>query len=80
MADYLITYYNYYMLTPETDGDVCNSLVSLRLNTFLMHYTGASDEAQLSNVDYVKAFSDYLLAHGMSQQQIDALIQVLTKN
>ena len=38
VADYLITYYNY----------------------------------------YAKAFSDYLLSHGMSRQQIDALIQAMT--
>jgi hypothetical protein len=42
-----------------------------------MYYAGISDEAQLPNVDYAKAFSDYLLSHGMNQQQLDALIQAL---
>ena len=78
VADYLITYYNYYRITPEKDRDVCNTLVSLKLNPCLMFYAGVSDEAQLPNVDYAKAFSDYLLSHGMSQQQLDALVQVLT--
>ena len=41
-----------------------------------MHYSGVYDEAQLPNVDYTKAF--YLLSHGMSQQQIDALVKALT--
>jgi hypothetical protein len=31
-----------------------------------MYYAGISDEAQLPNVDYAKAFSDYLLSHGMN--------------
>jgi hypothetical protein len=78
VADYLITYDNYYQITPENDRDVCNTLISLKLNPCLMYYAGVSDEAQLANIDYAKAFSDYLLSHGMSQQQLDALVQALT--
>jgi len=78
VADYLITYNNYYHITPAKDSDLCNTLVSLRLNTCLMYYAGVNDESQLPNIDYAKAFSTYLLSHGMSQQQINALIQVLT--
>ena len=77
VADYLVTYYNYYSVTPEKDRDACNTLISLRLNPCLMYYAGISDEAQLPNVDYAKAFSDYLLSHGMNKQQLDALIQAL---
>ena len=78
VADYLLTYDNYYRITPEKDPELCNTLVSLRLNTCLMYYADVTDEAQLKNVDYAKAFANYLLSHGMSQQQIDALVQVLT--
>ena len=78
VADYLITYNNYYLITPINDPILCNTLVSLRLNTCLMYYAGVNDEAQLPSVDYAKAFSSYLLTHGMSQQQIDALVQALT--
>jgi len=78
VADYLITYNNYYGVTPQKDSDVCKALVWLRLNPCLMHYASVSDEAQLPNVDYAKAFASYLLSHGMSQQQLDALIQALT--
>ena len=78
MADYLITYDNYYLITPINDPILCNTLVSLRLNTCLMYYAGVNDEAQLPSVDYAKAFSSYLLTHGMSQQQIDALVLALT--
>ena len=80
VTDYLITYSNYFHITPAKDPDICNALVSLRLNMCLMYYAGISDEAQLPNVDYAKAFSDFLLSHGMSRQQLDALIQVLTAN
>lgn len=79
VSDYLITYYNYYGITPETDPDVCNTLLSLNLNPCLMFYAGVDNEAQLPNVDFAKAFSNYLLSHGMSQQQLDALIQALSR-
>lgn len=77
--DYLITYYNYYHVSPTTDPDECNTMLSLRLNPCLMFYANVTDEAQLPNVDYAKAFSAYLLAHGMNQQQLNALIQALTQ-
>ena len=78
VADYLVTYYNYYGVTPDKDAEVCNSLVSLRLNTCLMYYAGVSDESLLPKLDFAKAFADYLLSHGMSQQQLDALIHALS--
>ena len=80
VADYLITYKNYYKRNPVTDPEACNTLVTLKLNPCLMHYAGVADESQLPNVDYAKAFSAYLLSHGMSQQQLDALVQALTVN
>lgn len=78
VADYLITYDNYYYINPAKDPVLCNTLVSLRLNTCLMYYANVSDESQLPKVDYAKAFASYLLSHGMSQQQLDALVKVLT--
>ena len=78
VSDYLITYYNYYGITPEKDRDACNTLLKLNLNPCLMFYAGASDVAQLKDIDYAKAFSEYLLANGMSRQQLDALIGALT--
>ena len=78
VTDYLITYDNYYGVTPQKDRDVCNTLLSLRLYPCLMYYADIKDEAQLPNVDYAKAFSNYLLSHGMSSEQVEALIKVLT--
>ena len=78
VEDYLITYDNYYRINPANNPDLCNTLVSLRLNTCLMYYAGVSDEARLPETDFAKSFSDYLLSHGMNIQQLDALIQALT--
>ena len=78
VADYLVTYDNYYGITPAIDADVCNALVSLRLNTCLMFYAGIDDESQLPRVDFATAFANYLLTHGMTRQELDALIHALT--
>ena len=78
VEDYLITYDNFYRINPANNPELCNTLVSLRLNTCLMYYAGVSDEARLPQVDFAKAFSVYLLSHGMSRGQLDALMQVLT--
>ena len=78
VADYLKTYDNYYKVTPEKDPSVCNALVSLRLNMCLLYYAGVNDESLLQDLDYAKAFSNFLLSHGMSQKQLDALVQALT--
>ncbi|MBR1387486.1 MAG: tyrosine-protein phosphatase [Alloprevotella sp.] len=78
VADYLKTYDNYYQINPDNNPDVCNTLVSLRLNPCLMYYAGVSDEALLPDVDYASAFANYLLTHGMTQQQVDALVDALT--
>ena len=78
VADYLITYDNYYNVNKTSSPKTCDALVMLKLNPCLMHYAGVSDEALLPGVDYAKAFAAYLLSHGMSQQQLDALVQVLT--
>ena len=78
VEDYLVTYDNFYRINPAKHPELCNTLVSLRLNTCLMYYAGVSDEARLPGIDFAKSFSDYLLSHGMDSQQLDALIQVLT--
>lgn len=72
--------HNFYWMTPEDAPDVCNTLVTLRLNPCLMFYAGISDEALLPDIDFAQAFTNFLLTHGMSQDQIDALISALTTN
>lgn len=75
--DYLMTYDNYYQINQVENPDICNTLLKLKLNPCLMYYAGINDESQLPTVNYVEAFSNYLLTHGMSAQQLDALIQAL---
>ena len=80
VADELTTYFNYYRITPDNNPDVCSVLVSIKLKPCLMYYAGITDESELKDVDFSKAFSNYLLSHGMTPQQLQALIQSLTSN
>lgn len=77
--DYLITYDNYFGVNPQNKPEVCNTLVSIRLNECLMHYANVTDEAELPKVDFSKAFSDYLLSHGMNAEELNRLITSLTE-
>ena len=79
VADYLVTYSNYYRVTPADDLPLCNTLVSLRLDPCLMHYADVTDDALLPEVDYAEAFARYLLSHGMTRPELDALLQALGK-
>lgn len=67
-------------MTPEDAPEVCNTLVTLRQNPCLMFYAGISDETLLPDIDFAQAFTNFLLTHGMSQDQINALISALTTN
>ena len=73
-----MTYDNYFQKNPGNAPDVCQTLVSMRLNSCLMYYAGVSDEAQLSALDYKKVFTDYLLSHGMPPEQLQMLVEALT--
>ncbi len=75
--DYLMTYANYYHIDREKDSQVCYVLTGLRLNPCLAYYAGV-EESMLPDVDYTKAFSNFLLTHGMTQDEINALIAALT--
>ncbi|MCF0173574.1 MAG: tyrosine-protein phosphatase [Bacteroidales bacterium] len=77
--DYLITYDNYYGVNPKNKPDVCNTLVSLRLDECLMHYAGVGDSSELKNCNFSETFSRYLLSHGMSAAELGRLIDALTK-
>ena len=76
--DYLKTYENYYFITPQNAPDVCHTLLTLRLNPCLMYYAGINDEALLPGINYAQAFAAFVLEHGMTLQQLEALLRMLT--
>ncbi len=42
-------------------------------------YAGIDNEALLPDVNFAEAFAAFMLEHGMTRQQLDALIQTLTE-
>ena len=77
ITDYLKTYENYYYIDRENDNVLCYVLLEIRLHPCLMFYAGVT-ESELPDVDYAEAFANFLLKHGMTQEEIDNLVSALT--
>lgn len=65
-------------LKSDPTADDFNTRLIAALKELPLYPAPNFDEAQLPNVDYQQAFSAFLLSHGMSHQQLDALIHALT--
>ena len=76
-ADYLVTYRNYFGITPENNPSECKMLLSLRLNDALMYYCDITDESRLGMINLRDAVSRYLLNHNMTRNQLDDLVRAL---
>ena len=78
LDDYMITYQNYYGITRESDPDKYDVIADLNLNGMLQYLAGVDDDADLSAIDYSGYARDYLVNGGMTDEQVDALVQRLT--
>lgn len=78
LADYMITYDNYYGITRESDPSKYEAISQLNLDNMLSFLAGTDDETELESLDYQEFARDYLLAGGMTDEQIDALVARLT--
>lgn len=77
ISDYLTTYANYYDITPETNPEGCRLLTELFIGDALAFYCGVQDQRQLKSINLQAAVARFLLAHGMTQEQLDRLVAVL---
>lgn len=79
--DYLVSYCNYYHLSldKEEDLDICKKIVEFRFDPCVMNYCDIKDRSLLAKTDMKKAYTEYLLSHGMTQAEIDAIVTALTK-
>lgn len=77
-ADYMLTYENYYGITSEGDPDKYEAICQLNFDSMLAFLAGADDGADLASLDYQQPARAYLLAGGMTDEQIDALEARLT--
>ena len=72
--DYMTTYYNFYNITKDSDLEKYNYIKQTNIDAMLKFITGSDD---LNNVDYRKATTKFLTNYGMSEDNINQLINKL---
>lgn len=73
VADYMLSYVNYYHLDPTADSAKYEMLAEKNVKEMLRSVAGLEKGASLENVDLAKAAETYLTSHGMSEAAIAAL-------
>ena len=79
VADYMLTYENYYGITKEGSPEKCETIMYLNLDDMLEYLAHAEDGADLSKVDFAPYAREYLKNGGMTDEQIDALVARITQ-
>ena len=78
LADYMITFDNYYGINKESDFSKYEAIAHLNLDGMLRFLAHADDNADLTTIDYSGPAREYLRQGGMTDKQIDALVTKLT--
>ena len=75
--DYFITYHNYYGIEKETEK--YNLIKSIHIDEMIRFVFDFHKTTNLLTANYVSRVNDYLLAIGLTQEQIDAVQTKLSK-
>ncbi len=78
-VDYMTTYENYYNISKEKTPDRYNAVVSLYFDSFMEYLYGTDDLTTLKAADYTEAAKGYLTDCGMTEEEIDQLVVLLSK-
>ena len=76
--DYMITYKNYYNISENETPDRYNAVVNLYFDGFMEYISGEEDPNTLHEMSYVDAAKQYLKDGGMTDEEIDKLIALIT--
>ncbi len=76
-ADYMITYKNYYKVTPGTEK--YDAISELYFDAFVAYLHGTEDIETLKSADYTEDAAKYLMAGGMTAEEVEALKAFLTE-
>ena len=79
VEDYMITYDNYYGITRESDPEKFDAIYGLNFDGMMRYLAEADDGADLSTIDYAEPVRNYLRRGGMTDEQIDVLVEKLTQ-
>lgn len=77
--DYMKTYANYYKITKEETPEKYDAVVALYFDSFMEYLYGTDDLDVLKSANYSQSAKDYLTSCGLSQQEIEQLIELISK-
>ncbi len=77
-ADYMTTYKNYYKITKDDMPDKYNAVVKLYFDSFMECIGGTAVENATNNADYVTGAKNYLKSGGMSEEDINSFIGLIS--
>ena len=75
--DYMVTYDNYYEITPAKDPEKYSVILEKSFDTMLQFLAGDPD-ADLEKTDFSVCARNYLLNAGMTDAEIDAFLGCLS--
>lgn len=78
LADYMLTYRNYYGITAEDTPEKYNAVKDVYFGAFCEFLWGTVDLAALRAMDLSAAAEDYLLSAGMTEETLAALLDRIT--
>ncbi len=73
VADYMLSYVNYYHLDPVAEADKYERIADKNVREMLRTISGLGTGASLDGVDLQAAAENYLLSHGMDPAALEAL-------
>ncbi len=73
VADYMLSYVNYYGIDPERDAAKYTMIAEKNICQMLCSVCGLEAGADLEGVDLAGAARNYLISHGMTEEAADAL-------
>jgi hypothetical protein len=68
--DYMLSFYNYYGITQESEPERYEVVLRNNLYAMLYHVTGVNSYEELAQVDLESAATEYLLSAGMTEDSI----------
>lgn len=78
--DYFITYDNYYGITKEKDPERYNALYEIRFMDMMTWLADAPADENLQNTDFRPFARKYLTDSGMTEAEVDNLVQYLCES
>lgn len=78
VADYMITYTNYYAITEFNEVTTYQALIENNLFTMIRYVAGLENDAPLEGVDLEQAATQYLLDAGMDAEKLEQLKEKLS--